>query len=254
MQFAPTRSALSILIAAAALAAPALADSVSLVSNKDNTLYETAAGSTSNGAGNFLFAGRNSQTANSIRRGLVAFDLSAIPAGSTINSVTLTLHQDSTNPANATVALHRLTQGWGEGTSVGLGNGAPATAGDATWLHRSFNSSLWSTPGGTFAPTPSAATVVGGNGFYTWSSPTLVSDVQGFVNTPGSNSGWALRGDEVTLSSAKRFHTREETEASFRPNLTIDYTPVPAPGVLVLGLACASGVCLRRARGKARFQ
>lgn len=233
----------------ALVAAPTLADSVSLVSNKDNTLYETTAGSTSNGAGNFLFAGRNSQTANSIRRGLLAFDLSAIPAGSTINSVTLTLHQDSSNPADSSVSLHRLLEGWGEGTSSGLGNGAAATPGDATWLHRSFNSVLWSTPGGAFAPA-SASTTIGGTGFFAWSSPTLIADVQSFVNNPASNFGWLLRGDEATLSSAKRFHTREETSAAFRPNLSIDYTPVPAPGVVALGLACAGGVSLRRARGK----
>lgn len=253
MQIARPVDLLGILAAVASIGAPAIADSVSVGPQKDNTLYETTTGNTSNGAGNFLFAGRNSQATNSIRRGLVAFDFAAIPAGSIINSVSLTLHQDSTNPANATVSLHRLAEGWGEGTSVGLGNGAPATTSDATWLHRSFNSVLWSTPGGAFAAAPSAATVVGGNGFYTWTSPTLVSDVQAFVNNPGSNFGWMLRGDESTAGSAKRFHTREETEPSFRPNLTIDYTLVPAPGVVALGLASASGVFVRRARGKARF-
>lgn len=251
MQFTLARSALGVVVVA--LSAPAFADSLALTSTKDNTLYETTAGTTSNGAGNFLFAGRNSQTSNSIRRGLLAFDLSAIPAGSTINSVTLTLHQDSSNLADASVSLHRLLEGWGEGSSNGLGNGAPATPGDATWLHRSFNSVLWSTPGGVFAPT-SASTTVGGTGFYTWASPTLVADVQAFVNNPASNFGWLLRGDEGTLSSAKRFHTREETTAAFRPNLSIDYTPVPAPGVVAFGLAFFGGVSVRRARGKARLQ
>lgn len=248
-----TLSSIAIAATALASAAPARADTASLGASKDNTLYESASGSTSNGAGNLIFAGRNSGTTNSIRRGLLAFDLASIPSGSTINSVTLTLHQDSNHTAPELTSLHRALESWGEGTSVGLGNGAPATAGDATWLHRSFNSLTWSTPGGVFAPTPSASTSVGGNGFYTWSSPTLVADVQSFVNNPGGNFGWIILGNEGTASSAKRFHTREETEASFRPNLTIDYTPVPAPGVVALGLACAGGVSVRRARGKARL-
>lgn len=253
MKNRPIALVVGTIAAAALVAAPALADSISLTSVKDNTLFQTTDGSTSNGAGVFMFAGRNSQASNSFRRGLLAFDLSAIPAGSIINSVSLTLHEDSANTANATVALHTLLESWGEGTSNSLGNGSPATPGDATWLHRSFNSVLWSTPGGTLNPVASASKVVGGNGNYTWSSAAVVADVQAWVNNPGSNFGWLLKGDEATLSSAKRFSTREETNAAFRPNLSIDYTPVPAPGVVALGLASV-GVCVRRARGKARVQ
>ncbi len=248
-----TLSSIALAATALACAAPARADTASLGASKDNTLYETPTGSTSNGAGNFLFAGRNSTPTNSIRRGLLAFDLSSIPAGSTIHAVTLTLHQDSPHLTPESISIHRLLEGWGEGTSSGLGSGGPATPGDATWLHRAFNTQFWSTPGGTFAPAPSATTSVGGNGFYTWSSPALIADVQAFVNNPSGNYGWIILGNEGAASSAKRFHTREETEASFRPNLTIDYTPVPTPGVVALGLACAGGVSVRRARGKVRL-
>jgi hypothetical protein len=256
MQYPSRTTLLSIACAATALscAAHALADTASFGASKDNTLYESPTGSTSNGAGNFLFAGRNSQSTNSIRRGLLAFDLTSIPAGSTINAVTLTLHQDSPHLAPESISLHRLLEDWGEGTSTGLGNGGPATPGDATWIHRSFNTLTWSTPGGVFLPTPSASTLVGGNGFFSWSSPTLVADVQSFVNNPSGNFGWIVLGNEGVPSSAKRFHTREETEPAFRPNLLIDYTPVPSPGVVALGLACAGGLSARRARGRARLE
>ena len=71
---------------------PAHADQIVVTASKDNTLYETADGSTSNGAGTTMFAGRNSQAANSIRRALVWFDVSAsISAGSTIIRAQLTM-------------------------------------------------------------------------------------------------------------------------------------------------------------------
>ncbi|HEX4802243.1 MAG TPA: hypothetical protein VFV14_01960, partial [Myxococcaceae bacterium] len=50
----------------------ALADTVQLNPSKDNTLYEDDSGSTSNGTGQYFFAGRTSQ--GKIRRGLIAFD------------------------------------------------------------------------------------------------------------------------------------------------------------------------------------
>ena len=50
--------------------------------NKDNTLYEDANGSLSNGSGEFMFGGRTGNQEGGTRmRPLVAFDLSSIPAG-----------------------------------------------------------------------------------------------------------------------------------------------------------------------------
>src|SRR5438105_14155986 len=58
----------------------------------DNTLYEDASGNLSNGAGTHFYVGNTNQTvAADARRGLLRFDLSAIPAGSTIHTATLTL-------------------------------------------------------------------------------------------------------------------------------------------------------------------
>src|SRR2546430_1279332 len=76
--------------AASCLAAPMGAEVVNLTSVHDTTLYEDPAGTTSNGAGSDFFAGRNGN--GPVRRGLVSFDVSgAIPHGSTINAVTLSL-------------------------------------------------------------------------------------------------------------------------------------------------------------------
>ena len=68
--------------------------SVQITASKDNTLYESPSGN-SNGSGTHFFVGKTN--GGSIRRGLVAFDLSEIAQGATISSVTLTLNMSKTN-------------------------------------------------------------------------------------------------------------------------------------------------------------
>ncbi len=211
----------------------AQADVVSLTSSQDNTLYQDAAGAVSNGAGVAMFAGLNSQSAT--RRALLRFDVaSAVPTGATIDRAWLTLSNDAANTTPQSIGLHALLQAWGEGTSnaqaQGGGSGAAATVGDATWLHTHFDSSFWSSVGGDFNSSASASTTVAGPGLYTWNSTAaLVGDVQRFLDMPTTNFGWLLRGNEFAASSAKRFATREVSNAALRPLLTIEFTPIPEP-------------------------
>ena len=195
-----------------------------------------------------MFAGRNASASNSIRRALVLFDLAAnIPAGSTITSATLTLSNSAANATSNVVSLHRALEDWGEGASVagmGGGGGAAAAAGDATWLFRSFPGTPWSTAGGTFAAGASASTVVAGPGSYSWSSAGLVSDLQLFLDSPMTNFGWVIVGDESAASTTKRFATKEEIDTNLRPMLFVEYTPVPAPGAACT-LAALMGLNLR---------
>jgi subtilisin-like proprotein convertase family protein len=208
--------------------------SITLNPIKDNTLIQNTAGNLSDGAGPDFFVGLTN--ADSIRRGVIAFDIAGkIPAGATINSVSLKLNMDKTDGPTDTIELHKLTADWGEGTSNsnsrgGGGAGAPATTNDATWLYRFYNTLKWTNPGGDFSATVSGSTSVGDPGTYTWSStPQMMADVQGWLNTPSSNIGWLLLGDETFVKSAKRFNSRENPTASHRPALTIDYT-VGNPG------------------------
>lgn len=219
------------------------ADVQTLVSARDNTLFMDPEGDISNGAGTAMFSGRNAAPSNSVRRAVVWFDIAAVvPAGATITGATLTLHNSGSNDGITAMTLNRLLESWGEGTSTGGGPGGgaggPAAPGDATWLFRSFPGMPWTSPGGTFAGTASASTPVGAAGFYSWSSAGLLADVQASLNSPASNFGWIILGDESVGSTAKRFATREETLANRRPMLMIEYTPVPSPAgvsVLVLG-------------------
>lgn len=224
----------------------------------DNTLYERPTGDVSNGAGAGLFIGQTGVNAgNVLRRALMSFDLNGqIPAGSVINSVSLDISVN-TVPPGATgfdATLHRVSTSWGEGTSSAAGtggSGAPATTGDATWLHRFFDTDLWSTAGGDFDPTASGTAPIGaGVGTYTFaSSPGMVADVQAWVDNPASNFGWIVLGEEANPQNARRFGSRE-SGAGNAPVLTIDFTagtteppltPVAVPaysgwGLLVLML------------------
>ncbi|MCH8311008.1 MAG: DNRLRE domain-containing protein, partial [Chloroflexi bacterium] len=109
--------------------------SVTVGPSKDNTLYESSTGALSNGAGQYMFVG-NTAGSNS-RRALIAFDLSGMPDGATINSVTLTLNMSKTSSGAQTVELHRLASDWGEGSSKAGGKqgaGIAPETGDATWV------------------------------------------------------------------------------------------------------------------------
>lgn len=206
-------------------------DTATLVPVRDNTLFESATGSLSNGAGNHLFAGRTAQPASiSRRRALLAFDVSAaIPPGSVVTSVSLTLHLSLTSTGPTPQQMRRVLADWGSGASMAGGNegaGGAALAGDATWQHTFFSSVFWASPGGDFSPTVSASAVIDGVGFHTFTStPELVADVQDFVDNPLGNFGWVIVGDELLSGTAKRYDSRENPDPSVRPILTIEYTP-----------------------------
>jgi hypothetical protein len=228
------RSLTNLVLATVLFGSSAFAASVTLRPTKDTTIYGSGDAALSNGAGRFLFAGSsgNNVGGNRVLRSLVAFDLAGqIPAGSTINSVTLNFTIDTPLPANTnTVRLHRVTADWGEGTSVGSGVGegigAPATTNDATWNHRFFNTSTWTTPGGDFSATVSASQLLNGRpGNAAFTTPALAADVQAWVNNPASNFGWLLRAEDES-GPALRFSSRQGPSA---PTLVIDFTAGTGP-------------------------
>src|SRR5262249_47012108 len=163
--------------------------------SKDDTLYQSSTGGISNGAGSYFIAGETN--GGLVRRGVIAFDIAGnIPAGATINSVSLRLLMSQTIAATATVQLARMSADWGEGTSnadSNPGQGTTATTNDATWVYRFYNTATWTNAGGEFVSTVSASTSVGSVGSYTWGSTSqMVTDVQGWLDTPGSNFGWIV--------------------------------------------------------------
>jgi hypothetical protein len=182
---------------------------VHIPADRDNTILSTSPES-NDGASWALYIGRTGQSGGlRLQRALLRFDLSSIPAGSTIDSAELDLFVWRTGGAATGVALHKATADWGELES--------------TWSHAFFPGTPWATPGGDFEPTASASTgdVVSG--------PLAISgmseDVQAWVNNPSANFGWVLRAtEEDTPHSAKLLAAREQPADTYRPVLRIVYT------------------------------
>ncbi|MFT5048919.1 MAG: hypothetical protein ACI8QZ_000306 [Chlamydiales bacterium] len=211
----------------AALASSAGADVITIEPSKDSTLYESSGGSLANGSGSGIFSGFT--FTSEIRRSLLQFDVAtAVPAGATINSATLTLTITMNITGAADMSLYAATQAWGEGPSVGGGTGGgaggAALAGDSTWVHALSPGTLWASPGGDFVPGASASASVGGaTGVF--SSAGMAADLQGWLDAPAGNFGWLLKTDDEATPNAKRMGSRESGAAPNRPVLEIDYTP-----------------------------
>ncbi len=257
----------SIVVALLSMAAPALGDSepTPIAPAQDNSVFEE--GLLSNGAGEHLFSGNTSFS--DARRALLAFDVSILPARSTVTEVVVQLRctlSPVVNNASQSFNLHRLTADWGEaGSDAGDpgGMGAPAETGDATWSERFFGQDLpWGTPGGDFVATPSATVSVGSCnggpplGVQFLSTPELVADVQGWLDDPSSNFGWILIGNEGANTTARRFASRENGDPTLHPSVLVatevgDDVPATSPTgltLLVLLMATASAFVRRRAR------
>jgi hypothetical protein len=246
---------------AAALLLPALTVeatpiATSFTSVADTTLFNEN-GTVAGGADDGVFVGVT--RGGEVRRALLRFDLSGLPANAVVSAVTLQVTVTRNISTTTTVDAYRVTESWGEGSSTspgGGGGGGAVTNGSATWTHRDWPNLLWTTAGGDFLAAPSASTVIGTtNTSYTFSGSGLVSDVQAWVDGSAGNQGWLLRtqSEAVAPSSARRLGSRENAITTNRPLLTVTYevpaaapTQVPvAPWALLL-LGAVVGISARR--------
>lgn len=206
---------------------------VTLEPDRDNTIYEE--NQNSNGAGRTVTIGRTSGNMETLsRRALLRFDIADnLPVGTIIDSVTLTVKVGNANAGARDASLHLVIEDWGEGTASTMGGqGAPATAGDATWTCRFSDGAAgcmsgdeWSVPGGLFVAEPSATASVGDSGtMVSWSSAQMAMDVQSWFDSTEPNRGWIVIGVEDIISTAKQLHSREATDPADRPKLVIEYT------------------------------
>ncbi|MEM7229249.1 MAG: DNRLRE domain-containing protein [Planctomycetota bacterium] len=214
---------------------------VNLTPSQDGSIYDEFE-IKANGAGDWLFAGRTQ--IGDIRRCLVQFDVSGIPAGATILNAQLVLTFNQTQAPALDVDAHALLEDWTTGASDppgAEGNGAFALGSDVTWRYRSYNeldppaSPEWAIMGGTFNPAPSATAVAGTvpGTSVTWTSLQVTSDVQAWVDGTSANNGWLLKvNNETTIPSAKRFVSSENPSPTEKPTLVIEYVlggPPPCP-------------------------
>lgn len=215
----------------------------SLPAQHDNTIYEDD-GPVDLSAGNFahLFAGWTLEDAGRIphrsleRRALIQFDVAGIlPSGATVDSVVLHLSVTRSHPGALPkwFKLHRVEASWGEGASFPSnegGGGTPAQEPDATWRHRFYPDSLWTTEGGQFATAASGSSRVGiaGRRFHWRNSWQMTADVQLWLDQPDSNFGWIVLGDRpvdpTVEPTTRRFASREHLDTRVRPLLQVYFT------------------------------
>lgn len=205
---------------------PAEAATILVPADRDTTLIEDPNGALANGAGPVFFVGRTNQSAGSVRRGLVKFDLaSAVPPRAIVESVALRLTALPGNPGTSTIRLYRVLAAWGEGTSFSSGGrGAPSTPGDATWIHTFYDTTFWEYSGGQFVGAASASFEFDGPGEYlVRGDAKLLADVRLWAANPRRNHGWILIGDETRPQTAQAFGTREAAFVGDVPVLEITF-------------------------------
>ena len=195
------------------------------------------------GARDQIIVGRN----GAALRGLLSFDVSQIPIGATIDSVTLDLWSVSTGSGTLlnTIGLRKLLTTFGEG----IGDGSSVANGAATgadWPTRTGNpADTWSADGGVSGVDYETATLATLTGFnpssspagaqYTLgSTPELVSAVSGVAGT-AAPLGFMLKmaNDTTSASVFARFGSDNHATINQRPLLTIGYSVNRAPAVTV---------------------
>lgn len=212
----------------------AQAGTVTLVADRDGTLIENSDGAAASGGGPLVFAGRTNAGDNAVRRALIHFDLAgALPRGGpqTVETVALVVFNlTESNAASREYRLHRVLADWGEGASSSTGGaGAPAEAGDATWVHRFYDTDFWLHNGGQFEGEPSARLIVAGPGIYRFEGPELARDVGLWAAHPELNFGWVLIGDETAHQTVRAFGSRENPDPGARPELAITFRRPAVP-------------------------
>jgi hypothetical protein len=212
----------------------ASADTITLNPSQDTYLSEHFAGP--NGTGTDMVIGTQGTTAGlTMNRGLIQFDLSSLPPGAVVNSVTLrlTVVRPPSTPANSNFHLHRLLRPW--------------YALQSTWTLR-LGEEDWDIPGaqtGTdFSATSSASVFVANSVEHTFpSTPQLIADVNAWLANPSTNHGWLVKTEDESIGyTARRFASAEGGAAG--PLLEIQFE---APVLLrITSAAVTSGqFCLR---------
>jgi hypothetical protein len=131
--------------------------------------------------------------AGGARQTLLSFDLSPIPAGSTINSSTLSLYDNTVSTPASAVEVHRITAPWAESTAT------------------------WASFAGAYDPTIAASFA---SGAAVGSRAVDVSTiVQGWRSGANTNEGVLL--SQPGTSGFSSFNTAEATTISTRPALSV---------------------------------
>ena len=202
-----------------------------LIAVADTTMFEV---SPNNNLGRSTLAvGSVAATGQGQRgRGLLRFDVSGIPTNAVIDSAALTFNvlQAPFAGVPSSFRVHRFLKPWVEGAGTG-NNGAPALAGETTWISQFHGTAVWSPAGsatGTdYTSSESGSVDVDGLAAYTVQASGIAADVQAWVSGAAANHGWIMiSSGEGTQRTARRIGSRESGGAA--PSLAIQYTVAPS--------------------------
>ncbi|OQB25717.1 MAG: Disaggregatase related repeat protein [Chloroflexi bacterium ADurb.Bin180] len=171
--------------------------------SRDTYLYRYAPGA-NYGADPLLKVGYKQTNAS-----LVAFDLSAIPAGAVIEEATLDLYATGWSGADLNLSAYAVRTPWAEG--------------EASW-NLALAGVPWAVAGGNGTPGDRAGEPTDSlmtRGPNRWYSFHLTDLVQAWVDGTTANYGVLLRGDGSTNSLI--LASGQYAEAALRPRLTVHY-------------------------------
>lgn len=147
-------------------------------------------------------------------RVLLNFDISAIPAASTVHSAYLTLSFTAATAAT-NISVYKVQKFWSEGIN---GCGGPAGAG-ASWNYADGAANTWLTAGGDYnAATQSQAAAVSGAVIVNITVNTAM--VQDWVSNPAQNYGVLLKAADENAGYAS---VTGKTGGFYAPKLTVYY-------------------------------
>jgi hypothetical protein len=150
---------------------------------------------------------------------VISFNLPSAVIGKQIQQATLGLYIWSLSnwQANSYLQLYRVTEQWEEGTAGGASSAGAYQAGSASWNIRT-GTTAWTTPGGTYAPTPLASYLIQNTTGY-YSQFDITGVVQGWANGTEPNYGVILVNNSPAITGIKASEYSEYA----RPYLTIIY-------------------------------
>lgn len=210
------------------LVAPAYAQSGIGPVAAEATIYEDAA--EANGGGYSQYCVGNLAAVSSTRRGLARFTLPAIPEGSTITRVVYNFTQVRVRfmgagaPKTANLDLRRVEEPWVEGTGTFLS--APCGGGgDSPGVSWADAPATQTDPSASvFLPATDGAQITIDTNIGN-ADDGLITDVQAWLDGPGSNFGWLFRVQEEGVVDNARLIAPG--------SITVHWTP-PPPDVLFM--------------------
>lgn len=143
-----------------------------------------------------------------VKRALIRFDISSMPAGSYIHKAKLTVTLNNASGSAFSLKLHPVAMNW--------------TEAQVTWNEASTGTS-WG-PGGSISSANAAMPAyVDPSDYSTLEYEIDNYIVQGWLDSPAGNYGLALKSEDETLFNFVSIYSSEEAVESNRPILEIEY-------------------------------